>query len=67
MPEDDPMRPFTVRLTGSEIEMIESLRERLQGRAGVGERITQRRAILVALERLQAHLDKLDRDKGRDR
>lgn len=67
MPDNDAMRPFTVRLTESEIAEIEALRERLQTRADPGDRVTQRKVILVALDRLRAHLDRLERDRGRDR
>lgn len=65
--EDESLRPFTIRLSTSELAELESLRQRLQERASAGDRITQRRAFLAALERLKAHLDKLDRDRGRER
>lgn len=69
MPDDDnePLRGFTVRLSSAEIAKVEDLRERLQQRAPVGLKITQRAVILAALERLEAHLAKLEKDRGRDR
>lgn len=68
MPDNaQPTRMFAVRMTDEELAQIETLRERMQTRATVGVRVTQRMVILAALERLQTHLDKLERDKGRDR
>lgn len=60
-------KPFTVRLTEEELARLERLRERMQNRAPTGVRYTQRMTILAALERLEAHLDRLERDKGRER
>lgn len=65
--EPQPTRGFTIRMSDAELAQLESLRERLQARAPVGVRYTQRMTILAALERLEAHLDKLERDKSRDR
>lgn len=68
MPDNaQPTRAFTIRLSDAELAQLESLRERLQARAAVGVRVTQRQTILAALERLEAHLAKLERDKARDR
>lgn len=61
---------ITVRMSADEQAQLESLRERLQARQdriAPGVRVTQRMTILAALERLEAHLSKLERDKGRDR
>lgn len=63
----DTTKTLTIRISGSELELIERLRERMQERAPSGIKITQRAVILAALERLKAHLDKLDRDKERQR
>lgn len=68
MPESsEPTGTFTIRMSEDEKAQLESLRERLQARAPVGVRITQRMTILAALERLEAHLAKLERDKERQR
>lgn len=68
MPDDkQPMATITIRVTEEEGEILERLRERMQERATMGIKVTQRMVILAALERLRAHLDKLDRDKGRER
>lgn len=56
-----------VRLPDEELERVERLRERIQARMGPRVRVTQRMVILEALDKLQAHLDKLDSDKGRQR
>lgn len=64
---DKPMRAIAIRFTEEELTRLDGLRERLQARAGVGVRVTQRMTILAALERLETHLDKLERDKGRNR
>lgn len=68
MPDkSEPTGTFTIRMSEEEKARLERCRERLQARAPIGVRITQRMTILAALERLEAHLDKLERDKGRDR
>lgn len=68
MPDaSEPTGSFTIRMSEDEKRQLESLRERLQARAPVGVRITQRMTILAALERLETHLTKLERDKERQR
>lgn len=67
MPEETADKTLNLRVTKGELELLESLQERLQAKAPMGVRITQRMTVLAALERLRAHLDKLERDKGRDR
>jgi len=68
MPDNaQPTRMLAVRLSEDELARLESLQERLQARAAIGVRVTQRMTILAALERLETHLDKLEKDKGRDR
>jgi hypothetical protein len=56
-----------VRMPDEELERVEKLRERIQARMGSGVRVTQRTVILEALAKLQAHFDKLDGDRGRQR
>ena len=56
-----------VRMPDEELERVERLRERLQAKMGPHVRVTQRTVILEALERLQTHFDRLDRDQGRQR
>lgn len=58
---------LTVRFDEDELARLERLRERLQARAASGVRVTQRMTILTALERLEAHLAKLERDQERKR
>lgn len=68
MPKNEqPTKMLAIRMSEAELAQLESLRESLQTRAAVGVRVTQRMTILAALERLEAHLAKLERDKGRDR
>lgn len=68
MPDgDEANKPLTIRMSAAEIETLERLRERMQERAAMGVKVTQRMVVLAALERLRTHLDKLDRDKGRER
>lgn len=67
MPNDLPAKTLTFRVSQEEIEHLESLRSRLQDRAATGVRVTQRMTVLAALERLQAHLDKLDREQSKKR
>lgn len=68
MTDDKPInRTLNIRVSDSELETLESLRKRMQDRAPMGVKVTQRYVVLAALERLRAHLDKLDRDKGRER
>jgi len=60
-------RVFGVKVSNEEMERIESLRVRLQNRAGSHVRVTSRTVLLEALDRLESHLERLERDKGRDR
>jgi hypothetical protein len=67
-PENEgPAKTLTIRMSTVELVFLEKLRRRLQAKAPTGVRVTQRMTIMAALERLEAHLDKLDRDKNRDR
>ena len=59
------MPSLSVRLSQEELERFRKARERLQERERPGYTVTDRVALLVALERLEAHLDRLDKDKGR--
>lgn len=60
-------RVFGVKVSDEEMQRIDQLRERLQRRSGEHVRVTSRTVLLEALDRLEAHLDRLERDKGRDR
>jgi hypothetical protein len=61
------MSVLTVRLSDEELARIVRLQERLQEREGAHVRVTQRVTLLRAMDALEKHLDRLDRDKGRDR
>lgn len=67
MAETDGTKSLTIRISESELARLESLRERLQTREGSRIRVTQRMTIMEALDRLEAHLARLERDKGRQR
>lgn len=58
---------LSLRLTDQELERFTRLQERLQERLGQNIRVTQKATFLEALERLEAHFSKLDKDKGRGR
>ncbi len=58
---------LSLRLTDGELERFTRLQERLQERLGPNIRATQKATFLEALERLEAHFAKLDKDKGRNR
>lgn len=58
---------LSLRLTDQELERFTRAQERLQERLGPNIRVTQKATFLEALERLEAHFTRLDRDKGRDR
>lgn len=61
------MAQINIRVSDEELERVERVRERLQERESPLIRITQRIAILKAVEALESYLDKLDREKGRKR
>lgn len=61
------MAYLNLRLSDDELQRIEKAKERLQERESQLFRVTQRVTVLKALELLEAHLDRLDRDKGRKR
>lgn len=66
MPADDLLtKALNIRLTPAELDQIEQLRTRLQEQLGPTVRVTQRTVILTALERLEAHLAKLEKDRTR--
>lgn len=67
MTETDATKSLTIRISESELARLESLRERLQAREGSRIRVTQRMTIMEALDRLETHLARLERDKGRQR
>lgn len=67
MSNENAMKPFNTRLTEADLEQLERLRQQLQERMGPKVKVSYRIVIEEAMERLQAHLDKLDRDKGRNR
>lgn len=50
-------------LEGEEVDLFDSLQRRLQEREGSFVKVTQRLLVLRALERLEAHLTKLDRER----
>lgn len=54
---------LSLRMTDGEMEAIENMRERLQRRAGIGVRVTQKTVIVQALELLAKRLDDLDRKR----
>lgn len=66
MPSDDRLdTAFHVRATRADLERVERLRSRLQEQLGPLVSVTQRTVFLAALERLEAHLDKLEKDRER--
>lgn len=66
MPTDDRLDvAFHVRASQADLDRIESLRSRLQEQMGPQVRVTQRTVLLVALERLEAYLAKLDAEKAK--
>jgi hypothetical protein len=62
-----PQSQINIKLSKEEIARIERAKERLAARMDPKYRVTARIVILEALERLEVYLDKLDRDKDRDR
>ncbi len=66
MASDDQLsKTFHVRATPTELAQVERLRERLQEQLGPLVTVTQRTVFLAALERLEAHLAKLEKDRTR--
>ena len=61
------MGTIHVRVPDESVELVRRLRERIQERVGPNVRVTQATVILEALDRLQEHYKRLDRDKGRER
>jgi hypothetical protein len=55
----------SVWLEDEEAERFDRMQKRLEEREGKYPKVTQRLVIVRALERLEAHLDRLDRDKDR--
>lgn len=58
---------INIRVRRQERERLEMLRQRLQARLGPHIQATQRLVLLEALDRLEAHYEKLERDRGRER
>jgi hypothetical protein len=58
---------LNIKFSPEDIQRIEKAKERLAARSDPKFRVTIRIVILEALERLESYLDKLDKDKGRDR
>lgn len=58
---------LNLRLTKSQYQRFERLRERLQARVSENMRVTQKTVFLEALKALEGYYDKLERDKRRER
>lgn len=58
---------ISVRLTDDEKERLDRAQQRLQQRGDPKVHVTQRYVLVAGLERLEAYLDKLDRDQERRR
>ncbi len=66
MARNEPLsKDLHIRVTPDEVSQIERLRERLQAQLGPLTNVTQRTVFLAALERLEAHLAKLEKDRDR--
>lgn len=62
--------PTSIRLKESELERLKAMRERLEGlyaRKGAPVSLSLRETIIAALDRLEKHMDRLERDEGRVR
>lgn len=58
---------MSIRLSDEEIQRFKAAKKRLEERGDPKYPTTDRVTLLEALERLETYLDKLDRDKKRQR
>lgn len=66
MAENTLDKALNIRMSQEELDQIEGYRKRLQVQLGPRVKVTQRTVVLTAMDRLEAHLVKLEKERAKN-